>query len=162
VNRRIGIFPEHLKLGRTTMARIDGASQHARTGGVRTISLLFGLALLGLVVAGCGGGSAELPTRAPSEVAPPEVVHGEELAGQSCSACHGGDFKGVSGLGTSLRDNTFIQDQTDDGLVAFIKEGRANDAPDNESGVAMPPYGGNTRLTDEDLSDIVAFLRTLQ
>ena len=85
------------------------------------------------------------------------------VAGTVAGALYaGGDFRGVSGLGTSLRDNTFIQDQTDDGLVAFIKEGRANDAPDNESGVAMPPYGGNTRLTDEDLSDIVAFLRTLE
>lgn len=144
------------------MAGIDTASRHARSGGGRTISLLFGLALLGLVVAGCGGGSAELPTRAPSGVAPPEVVHGEELAGRSCSACHGGDFTGVSGLGTSLHDNTFIQDHSDDELVAFIKEGRASDAPDNESGIAMPPSGGNTRLTDGDLSDIVAFLRTLQ
>jgi len=68
----------------------------------------------------------------------------------------------VPGFGASFYGNTFIQNHTDDELVEFIKEGRANDAPDNESGIAMPPYGGNTRLTDEDLSDIVAFLRTLQ
>jgi mono/diheme cytochrome c family protein len=126
------------------------------------VVLLFGLAVLILVATGCGTGSAELPTRAPAESAPPEVVRGEELADQSCSACHGGDFRGVSGLGSSLVDNTFIQAHTDDELVAFIKEGRARDAPDNESGIAMPPYGGNTQLTDEELSDIVAFLRTLQ
>ena len=46
--------------------------------------------------------------------------------------------------------------------VDFIKEGRARDAQDNETGIAMPPYGGNPRLTDEDLADIVLFLRTLQ
>jgi mono/diheme cytochrome c family protein len=126
------------------------------------VSLLFSLVVLGFVAAGCGGGSAELPTRAPGEDTPPEVVNGKELASQSCSACHGDDFRGVSGLGTSFYDNSFIRDSSDDELVAFIKEGRANDAPDNESGIAMPPYGGNTRLTDDDLYDIVAFLRTLQ
>ena len=144
------------------MTGADAATHDTRTVGGRLASLLVGLIVLALATAGCGGGSAELPTRAPEESASPEVVHGEELASQSCSACHGQDFKGVPGLGASFYDSTFIQSHTDDELVEFIKEGRANDAPDNESGIAMPPYGGNTRLTDEDLSDIVAFLRTLQ
>ena len=138
------------------------APQPSFAGGGRLVSLLAGLVVLTVVTAGCGNGSAELPTRAPGGGAPAEVVNGKELAGQSCSACHGNDFKGVSGLGTSFHDNSFIQGIADDELVAFIKEGRANDAPDNESGIAMPPYGGNTNLTDDDLSDIVAFLRTLQ
>ena len=144
------------------MTGTDAATHRFCIGGARLASLLVGLALLALAAGGCGGGSAELPTRAPVEGASPEVVHGEELASQSCSACHGQDFKGVPGLGASFYDSTFIQNHTDDELVEFIKEGRANDAPDNGSGIAMPPYGGNTRLTDEDLSDIVAFLRTLQ
>ena len=144
------------------MTGTDAATQDTRTMGGRLASLLLGLVVLALVTAGCGGGSAELPTRAPDVESSPEVAHGEELASQSCSACHGRDFKGVPGLGVSFHDSTFIENHTDDELVEFIKEGRASDAPDNESGIAMPPYGGNTRLTDEDLSDIVAFLRTLQ
>jgi mono/diheme cytochrome c family protein len=144
------------------MTGTDAAIRDTRTMGGRLASLLVGLTVLALLTAGCGGGSAELPTRAPGEDASPGVAHGEELASQSCSACHGQDFKGVPGLGASFYDSTFIQGHTDDELVEFIKEGRASDAPDNESGIAMPPYGGNTRLTDEDLSDIVAFLRTLQ
>ena len=144
------------------MTGTDAATHRFCIGGARLASLLVGLALLALAAGGCGGGSAELPTRAPVDGASPEVVHGEELVSQSCAACHGQDFKGVPGLGASFHGSTFIQNHTDDELVEFIKEGRANDAPDNESGIAMPPYGGNTRLTDEDLSDIVAFLRTLQ
>lgn len=144
------------------MTGFDEATDRFRIGGWRFASLLLGLVVLALAVGGCGGGSAELPTRAPVEGASPEVAHGEELASQSCSACHGQDFEGVSGLGSSFHDNTFIQEHTDDELVEFIKEGRASDAPDNGSGIAMPPYGGNTRLTDEDLFDVVAFLRTLQ
>ncbi len=68
----------------------------------------------------------------------------------------------MSGLGTSFVDNGYIQEHTDAEVAAFIKEGRLNDAPDNVTGVAMPPYGGNTRLTDDDLAAIAAFLRTLQ
>lgn len=115
-----------------------------------------------LVASGCGG--AESPPRASNDggTISPEAAAGKELAGQFCSSCHGQDFNGVSGLGTSFHNNAFIRDHTDAQLVAFIKEGRASDAADNETGVPMPPYGGNPRLTDEQLSDIILFLRTLQ
>ena len=33
--------------------------------------------------------------------------------------------------------------------------------PDNTSGVEMPPKGGNPGLTDEQLTDIIAYIRTL-
>ena len=69
------------------------APQPSFAGGGRLVSLLAGLVVLAFVAAGCGNGSAELPTRAPGGGAPAEVVNGEELAGQSCSACHG-DFSG--------------------------------------------------------------------
>lgn len=128
---------------------------------VRAASLALGLLALASVTVGCDNG-AEPPPRESGGGAPTEVVRGEELARQSCTACHGQDFEGIGGLGTSLQDNVFIQEHTDDQLVAFIKEGRANDAPDNETGISMPPYGGNTQLTDDGLSDIVVFLRTLQ
>jgi mono/diheme cytochrome c family protein len=143
------------------MTGTEPTTQPHRALGWRSVSVLVGLVVLAAVAVGCDSGS-DLPTRAPGGGAPPAVAHGEELASQSCSACHGQDFRGVSGLGVSFYDNAFIQDRTDDEIVVFIEEGRANDAPDNESGIAMPPYGGNTRLTDDDLADIVAFLRTLQ
>ena len=126
----------------------------------RPASLLVGLAVLAFALAGCGGGSGAPPRVGPN--ASPEVVLGQELVDQSCTACHGKDYTGVSGLGTSFVDNAYIQDHTDAEVVAFIKEGRLNDAPDNVTGIAMPPYGGNPRLTDDDLAAIAAFLRTLQ
>lgn len=162
INQITGIVPDEQQPEGMSMTGTEAIAQRRRANPARRASLVLGLVVLVVVAVGCDAGSAELPTRAPGGGAPSEVVRGEELTSQSCSACHGEDFRGVSGLGTSFHDNTFIQDQTDDELVAFIKEGRANDAPDNESGIAMPPYGGNTRLTDEDLADIVAFLRTLQ
>ena len=129
-------------------------------GAWRPVALLIGIAVLASALAGCGGGSSVPPRVGPD--ASPEVVLGQELVDQSCTACHGKDYSGVSGLGTSLVDNAYIQDHTDAEVAAFIKEGRLNDAPDNVTGIAMPPYGGNPRLTDEDLMAIAAFLRTLQ
>lgn len=126
----------------------------------RRSSILAGLVVIAVVLVACGGSGS--PSRDPAPDAPTEAIHGQELVDQSCTACHGQNYEGVSGLGASFIDNAFIQDHSDAELVAFIKEGRLGDAPDNDSGVAMPPYGGNPRLTDSDLADIAAFLRTLQ
>ncbi len=51
---------------------------------------------------------------------------------------------------------------TDDEFVDFIKLGRPASHPDNTTGVDMPPKGGNPALTDDELYDVVAFVRTLQ
>jgi mono/diheme cytochrome c family protein len=129
-------------------------------GALRPVTLLIGLVVLASALSGCGGGSSDPPRVGPD--ASPEAVLGQELVDQSCTACHGKDYTGVSGLGTSFVDNAYIRDHADAEVVAFIKEGRLSDAPENVTGVAMPPYGGNPRLTDDDLAAIVAFLRTLQ
>ncbi len=127
---------------------------------IRTRSaLILGGVVIALVAAACGGGST---SETVPESSDPAVNHGKQLVVESCAACHGTDFNGVSGLGPSFFDSEFIQSESDADLVEFIKEGRANNDPDNETGVAMPRYGGNPRLTDDDLHDIVAFLRTLQ
>ncbi|WP_448601203.1 hypothetical protein [Thermoflexus hugenholtzii] len=44
--------------------------------------------------------------------------------------------------------------------MEFIKKGRPATDPANTTGVDMPPKGGNPALTDQDLADIIAFLRT--
>jgi len=80
----------------------------------------------------------------------------------TCAGCHGAEGEGVDGLGVALAQNEFIQARSDEEVVAYIKAGRAADAPDNKSGLAMPPWGGNPSLTEPQLYDIVAFLRTLE
>lgn len=130
-----------------------------RTGTVRALSTMVVALSIALGAAGCGSDSAAVTTTA---VAGTPLAHGQQLAGQSCSSCHGQDFEGVKSLGPALTDNDFIQDHADDELIDFIKEGRSKDDPDSETGIAMPPYGGNPRLTNDDLADIVLFLRTLK
>jgi disulfide bond formation protein DsbB len=87
--------------------------------------------------------------------------NGEVLFAQSCVACHGQDAEGIDGLGPALTENEFVAGLTDDDLVEFLKVGRPVDHPDNTTGVAMPPKGGNPALSDDDLGDIVAFLREI-
>ncbi len=130
-----------------------------RTGKARVLAAVVLAAAVALVASTCGSDGTEVTTTA---AAGTPVVHGQQLAGQSCSSCHGENFEGVKNLGPALTDSSFIQIHTDDELGDFIKEGRARDAQDNETGLAMPPSGGNPRLTDDDLSDIVLFLRALQ
>lgn len=127
------------------------------------------IALIALAVAACGGnGDADSGDNggssgdaAPVSVAPPDAGHGQELFGNTCTACHGSDARGIAGLGKDLTESTFADDLTDAELVTFIIEGRPAGDPLNTTGVDMLPRGGNSDLSDQDLFDIVAYLRTL-
>ena len=76
--------------------------------------------------------------------------------------CHGPDARGIQGLGKNLRSSEFVKGLSDDELVEFIKKGRDTSDPANTTGVAMPPKGGNPSLTDQDLYDIVAYIRSIE
>lgn len=120
------------------------------------------VAVLAMTLAACGGsddgGSDD--TSAPGGVG--DAVAGEEIVTGPCAACHAPDSTGIDGLGPDLHHNEFIISQSDDELVTFLKNGRATDDPDNTTGVAMPPNGGDPSLSEDDLLDAVAYLRTLQ
>ncbi len=78
-----------------------------------------------------------------------------------CSACHGVDAAGVSGLGKTLIGSEFVNGLSDADLHAFVVKGRDIWDPMNTTGVAMPARGGNPGLTDEDLYKIIAYVRVL-
>jgi disulfide bond formation protein DsbB len=113
---------------------------------------------LALLLVACGGGSE--PADEPAESSG-DAVAGETLFQGTCSACHGPDAKGLPNLGKDLTVSEFFQNSTDEELLAFIKVGRPADDPENTTGVAMLPKGGNPALTDEDILDIIAYVRTL-
>ncbi len=109
------------------------------------------------------GGSPASSTPSPQPVAAalsgnPEK--GKELFLGTCASCHGPDAKGLPGLGKDLTTSAFVKQQTDAQLLEFIKKGRPATDPANTTGVDMPPKGGNPALTDQDLADIIAFIRT--
>lgn len=90
-----------------------------------------------------------------------DVTAGKDKFRATCSACHGPDGEGVIGLGKDMTSSEFIAGQTNTELIEFIKVGRDPSHPLNTTGVAMPPKGGNPSLNDQDLADIVAFIRSI-
>lgn len=124
--------------------------------------------LAGFSLTACGGGSAPAQEAKKSEATAPaqaakkgDPAAGEKSFASICSACHGPKGEGIQGLGKDMTTSEFIAGKTDDELVAFIKVGRDPSDPLNTTGVAMPPKGGNPALSDDDLYNIVAYIRTL-
>jgi mono/diheme cytochrome c family protein len=94
----------------------------------------------------------DAPVKMVETAAPTATPAGDPLAGgkifvRACAACHGQD----------MTQNEFIATRTDRELVEFIAVGGVPDGP-----LVMPPRGGNPTLTNENLVDIVAYLRFLQ
>lgn len=92
----------------------------------------------------------------------PDPEKGKQLFLQVCAACHGPDAKGLPHLGKDLTTSKFVASKTDKELLDFVKVGRSPSDPLNTTGVAMPPKGGNPALSDEDILNIISYIRTLQ
>jgi len=148
----------------------------------KTLIFIAVMLLAALVLSACGGGKDE-PEAAPEAPAAAEesqeaeateaepakaeaVAQGDAESGQklymaTCSACHGPAGEGVQGLGKDMTTSEFIAGLSDAELIDFIKTGRDTNDPLNTTGVAMLPNGGNPSMTDEQLVDIVAYIRSI-
>ena len=103
---------------------------------------------------------------APSRTQKPAAPKGDAAKGKvvfegTCVSCHGPDAKGLPNLGKDLTVSTFIAGQTDDQLLAFVKKGRSATDPANTTKIDMPPKGGNPALTEQDLVNVIAFVRSI-
>jgi disulfide bond formation protein DsbB len=130
---------------------------------MRKFWLILGFVMLGVLVGGCGDG--EEATNVGGQRAVERVgdsAAGEALFQTTCFACHGTDATGLPGQGKDLTASTFTQGLSDGEFVEFVKNGRKITDPLNTTGVDMPPYGGNPALTEQDLFDIVAYVRSLE
>ncbi len=128
--------------------------------------ILAGVVVAAFALTACGGDSqpqAQKPAaKAP---APKAALVGDAAAGkteyaQFCSACHGPDAKGLKGLGKDLTASDFVKKLSDEELLHYVIKGRAADDPLNTTGIPMPPKGGNPALTDQQIADIISYLRT--
>jgi mono/diheme cytochrome c family protein len=133
--------------------------------------LILSLLLLLAILAACGGGGGSEPAQpaaqpAAQQPAAQPVSQGDPAKGKeafaTCAGCHGMDAKGIQGLGKDMTTSEFIKGQTDEQLLAFLKVGRPATDPLNTVGVDMPPKGGNPALSDAQLLDIIAYMRSLQ
>ncbi len=102
---------------------------------------------------------SESPTAAEFDLA---SLPGHDIYVASCSSCHGTAGEGLEGLGKPLADSEFVQSQSDEALLKFIKTGRPIWDAANTTGIDMPPKGGNPALGDEDLRTIIGYIRGLQ
>jgi disulfide bond formation protein DsbB len=127
---------------------------------MRKIHILFLLtAVLALLLVACGG--SDEPADEPAASSGGDASAGEPLFQATCSACHGADAKGLPALGKDLTTSEFFQGSSNDEMLAFILVGRDANDPENTTGVAMLPKGGNPALTNEDILNIIAYVRTI-
>jgi cytochrome c6 len=79
---------------------------------------------------------------------------GADIYKSKCQMCHGADGSGNTPAGKSTKANPFnspdIMKMSDDDLIAVTKKGRNK----------MPAFAG--KLTDAQITDVVAYIRTLQ
>jgi len=105
-------------------------------------------ATVGVLLSGCGGGD-------PYAVA---AGRGAPKFKSVCATCHGLNGKGLPNLGKDLTISQFVRDTSDEDLLTFIKVGR----PPMDGNPEMPAKGGDPSLTDGQISDIIAYMRTIQ
>jgi len=82
------------------------------------------------------------------------ALSGEQIYKQTCVACHGADgsgaIPGVPGFKERLS-------KSDDTLLQHIIEGFQSPG----SPMAMPPKGGNPNLSDQDLRNVLSYIKKL-
>jgi disulfide bond formation protein DsbB len=124
--------------------------------------------ILVLLLVACGGdesAASDSSSSAGDDVV--QISSGDPAAGEGhynsvCIACHGPGGEGVVNLGKPFTTSEFVHSTSDEDLLTFVKTGRPISDPANTTGVDMPPKGGNPALSDEQILDIIAYIRTLQ
>jgi mono/diheme cytochrome c family protein len=114
-----------------------------------------------LVLAACGGGGGAASASQKPAAAKGDATKGKTVFEGTCASCHGPDAKGLPGLGKDLTTSEWVSTQTDAQLLKFVKTGRPAADKLNTTGIDMPPKGGNPALTDADIENVIAFVRSI-
>lgn len=117
-------------------------------------------ALFGVAISSCTGDIAVRNTTPPVATHPGDSPAGAESYEPTCSTCHAADLSGVDGLGGPLAPNVFVESSTETEITDLIIAGVPRDHPDNTTGVDMASKGGNPSLTDQEIRDISAYLKS--
>ena len=81
--------------------------------------------------------------------------NGYKVYTQNCTVCHDEDGTGLMPGVPDLNKSNDLHMRTVEQLVERIKQGSKNsDLP-----VVMPPKGGNPNLSDDDIRDVVIYMR---
>lgn len=93
---------------------------------------------------------------------PEGYARGKVLYLGTCSACHGETGLGMPNSGKPLLGSAFVAAKDEKQLLTFLKLGRSSWDPENTTGIDMPAKGGNPVLNEDNLKDIVVFLKGMQ
>ncbi len=93
--------------------------------------------------------------------ADPSVHPGKAIYVTSCSSCHGPNGEGLDGLGKAFTTSAFVANSSDKELMTMIKMGRPIWDAANTTGLDMPSKGGNPALSDDELNEIIGYMRSI-
>lgn len=96
-----------------------------------------------------------LASLAAEETVTADFSAGKKVYSTTCFVCHGKDGKGaIPGVPdmTGKKSRLFQDDAT---LLKHAREGYQSKG----SPMAMPPKGGNPKLTDADLKNVIAYMK---
>ncbi len=115
---------------------------------------IIGLVLTLIVLGGMGVywlGETTRLAEAAETLADERVHRGREIFTEQCVSCHGA--QGEGGVGTALNNRGLLKNTLDDVFFSVIRSG----VPSTEMPAWSVDFGGP--LTDEDVKDVVAFIR---
>lgn len=144
-------------------------SRSERIKTILPVLIIIGMVVVAFLTAGISirsatASSALASARATASVPPtPDsafTARGKVLFDESCAACHGLRGEGTAS-GRPLTDSTLVKTGSQDELLKFIRLGRAVDDPHSTTGQAMPAGGGRADASDQDITAIIAYIRSL-
>jgi mono/diheme cytochrome c family protein len=127
-------------------------SMHAREDYTGLVTLGLGLALFLLIGLGIYwfGDSSRLESAA-AILRQGRIQRGSEIFTGQCAGCHG--MQGEGGVGPALQDRAVLKNTPDEIFFSVIRSG----VPNTQMPSWSVDFGGP--LTDEDIHDVVAFIR---
>lgn len=84
-----------------------------------------------------------------------DMVRGQEIYEQTCVACHGADGRGTLPGVPDFTSKSGPMTKDDSLLLLNITDGFQTPG----SMMAMPPKGGNSDLTEEDIKIVIQYIR---
>lgn len=119
-------------------------NKYLAIGLVFTVLILVGLSVYGLL-------EPQRLARAQESITQERIERGREVYQEQCASCHG--IQGEGGVGPALNNRVLLKNTFDNAFFSVIRSGVPN--------TQMPAWGieFGGPLTDEDIRDLVAFIR---
>ncbi len=85
-----------------------------------------------------------------------DARHGKEVYQSTCIACHGEDGAGAIPGTPNFKEKSGVLAKSDEVLIRNMIEGYESPG----SMMAMPPFGGDPDLSEQDIADVLAYIRS--